>query len=570
MPTRAALLTGQSPQQLGVAVGGNTGVFVPGGNLNPCLVPINMNLCIPPEEVTIPEALKANSNQARQYISCIVGKWHLSDFVEYGKTNGVFNDQDPRFGTLNYPSLLAYQPSTPGYGFDYSVGTFAVIGVTRNKYWERFTTTGGTYNYYDPFTIAGMAGKQDLYQENNDHIETLWGDPKSGLGNDDEYITDSLTIKAKDFLGTWNRRYHQNSNERMRRPFVLFLHHAAPHGPLQGKEGRTPREIYASMLKSLDESVGEIRELLKPPSENPNGLGIADNTIIIFTSDNGGDTAFSSNGPLKGDKNTPYEGGLRVPLLVYWPGVTEHEAGQPPKVCNEPVTSVDFFPTMVQMAYGRWNPSDYPKVEGTSLVGLIKGTNSTLNRPIFAGNFQWSPAIPQAPNAVVYKKIGDTDYKMIRYYASNDGSNWPGKTGTWTDFFNPDTLALKPDCPGQWTELFKLSTVDPNFGEHHPLDPSSSDFRTTKPILDADLNAWLTRVNAHMPGFAAVRFGENDAFEGGFSSIEGALYYGYPDSDNNFIPDSHYTHRIVVAPGFTCSRAYIRHSTILDSTIGRE
>jgi arylsulfatase A len=181
-----------------------------------------------------------------------------------------------------------------------------------------------------------------------------------------EYLTDRLTTEAENFLTT-NRD----------RPFFLYLSHYAVHLPMVAKPEIQAKykpgsptgqgnPIYAAMLESLDESVGRVMKKLED-------LNIADNTLIIFTSDNGGlcvlegkNTPATSNAPLREGKGYLYEGGIRVPLLVKWPGVAK--AGSKIDI---PVSSVDFFPTLTE-AIGKpekgvdglsWRPA----LEGKSL-----------------------------------------------------------------------------------------------------------------------------------------------------------------------------------------------------------
>src|SRR4029077_17354489 len=97
-------------------------------------------------------------------------------------------------------------------------------------------------------------------------------------------------------------------------------------------------EVYAAMIESMDDTVGRIRSKLDE-------LKLADRTVVVFASDNGGRVPTTSNLPLPVGKGSCYEGGTRVPLIVYWPGVTK--AGS---ACDTPVISMDFYPTLLEMA----------------------------------------------------------------------------------------------------------------------------------------------------------------------------------------------------------------------------
>ena len=129
--------------------------------------------------------------------------------------------------------------------------------------------------------------------------------------------------------------------------------------------------VYAGMVQSLDESVGRILDRLTE-------LGLDKNTIVIFTSDNGGLSTTggaTSNLPLRGGKGWPYEGGVREPLLVKWPGVIK-----PGSLSTTPVISTDFFPTLLQMAGLPLHPKEH--LDGTSFLSALKG-GGLPERPLF-------------------------------------------------------------------------------------------------------------------------------------------------------------------------------------------
>jgi arylsulfatase A-like enzyme len=179
-----------------------------------------------------------------------------------------------------------------------------------------------------------------------------------------EYLTDRLTTEAEKFIA---------SNRDL--PFFLYLAHYAVHIPLKAKAetiarykpgpaGRQGNPIYAAMIESLDESVGRILAKLDE-------LKLAERTVIVFTSDNGGlsvregpNTPSTINAPLREGKGYLYEGGLRVPLLVKWPGVT-----RPGSTSATPVCSIDLLPTLL-LACG---VTSERAVDGVSLVPLLKG-----------------------------------------------------------------------------------------------------------------------------------------------------------------------------------------------------
>ncbi|NCO92389.1 MAG: aryl-sulfate sulfohydrolase [Armatimonadetes bacterium CG_4_10_14_0_8_um_filter_66_14] len=201
--------------------------------------------------------------------------------------------------------------------------------------------------------------------------------PKTKPGKDD-YLSDYLADQALAFL------------ERNRdRPFLLYLPDFLVHVPLEAKQAliekyqRKPpvgghgNPVYAGMVEALDFSFGRV---LKKLDE----LGLADNTLVVFFSDNGGvgsaknrglDHAggTTSNDPLRGMKGMLYEGGIRVPMIARWPGVT-----RPGTVCAEPVHGVDLFPTFLEAA-GATPPTDQV-LDGESLVPLLAGRAEHLKR----------------------------------------------------------------------------------------------------------------------------------------------------------------------------------------------
>jgi arylsulfatase A-like enzyme len=181
----------------------------------------------------------------------------------------------------------------------------------------------------------------------------------------------TLTRKACEFIESCAQR---------ERPFFCFLSHHAIHSPLQarpesvakfeakprGQHHRNP--LYAACLYDLDDSVGVLLAKLKE-------LGLEGNTLVVFTSDNGA-TQASPQEPLRGSKGGYYEGGIRVPLIVRWPGVTE--AGS---TCDVPVINVDLFPTFLAAA-----GADAPGgkvLDGESLLPLLRGEDALAERAIF-------------------------------------------------------------------------------------------------------------------------------------------------------------------------------------------
>ncbi len=190
-------------------------------------------------------------------------------------------------------------------------------------------------------------------------------------GSPGEYLTDRLTDEALRFI-----------EENRDRPFFLHLAHYAVHTPIQAKSEkiakyqRKPKAGsphghpgYAAMVESVDESVGRVLDRLQ-------FLDLESNTIVFFYSDNGGLLGVTSNTPLRAGKVHYYEGGIRVPLIVRWPDVVE-----PGSTCGVPVTSTDFFPTILDVA--ALSPMPRQCVDGESLVPLLKQTGPLRRDAIF-------------------------------------------------------------------------------------------------------------------------------------------------------------------------------------------
>ena len=213
----------------------------------------------------------------------------------------------------------------------------------------------------DHFTHKDMTGSLDFYEGEV---------PVEKIG----YMTDLLTQRAVEYV----KRPHKN-------PFYLSLHYTAPHWPWEGptdidvsnamKYGPVgfraggSIKIYAEMMKSLDMGIGRVLDALKT-------AGLEGNTLVIFTSDNGGER-FSYNWPFSAQKGDLREGGIRVPAIVRWPGVTT--AG---KVTDQPAITMDWTATMVSAA-GTTPDSNYP-LDGHDLTEVLKG-----KKPIYDRTFFW-------------------------------------------------------------------------------------------------------------------------------------------------------------------------------------
>ncbi|MEE2947784.1 MAG: sulfatase [Verrucomicrobiota bacterium] len=357
-PYRAALLTGQYPVRVGIL-----------DYLRP-----NSENGLSTDQVTLSERLREAG-----YATAMIGKWHLSGYRYHGATK-VTRPTD--------------------HGFDWNTGS-EVKGV------------GNGANFW-PYIFRSQPIR--------------WLDlPGQKLGRR-EYLTDRLNHDAVQFI------------ERNRdKPFFLFLSHYAPHTILNGKTklvakyrakhrpGKSTRERcylcqdaalagdpqnhwagdhnphLAAMLESIDDGVGRITAKLK-------ALGLDQNTIVIFTSDNGGETNVTSNAPLRGGKSQLYEGGIRIPFIVSWPGVIP--AG---RMSHQPTSNIDHYPTLLAATGAK---SDLrQKLDGTSLLSIWQEPDTRLQRrPLY-----WHYPLEKTHflGGRSSGAIRDGDWKLIENFTDN-------------------------------------------------------------------------------------------------------------------------------------------------------
>lgn len=274
------------------------------------------------------------------YTTCHVGKWHLGH--------------------------LPYYPENQG--FDYNIaGSYS--GMPRSFFWPEWR-----------------------------------GNPPITGRFEGEYLPDRMSDEAVKFI-----EGHKD------KPFFLYLAHYSVHIPIEAKEelirkynfkkkGKQNNPIYAAMVESIDQSVGKVMGKLKE-------LGIDDNTAVFFMSDNGGlaveegrHTPATTNAPLRAGKGYLYEGGIREPWIVKWPGMVK-----PGSVCTEPVSSVDFFPTICEMAGS--GMKSYRDIDGVSIVPLLKQAGG-LDREAIYWHYPHFSNQGGKPGGAVRKG----DFKLIERY----------------------------------------------------------------------------------------------------------------------------------------------------------
>lgn len=231
-----------------------------------------------------------------------------------------------------------------------------------------------------------------------------YGLPQLPDGPRGEYLTDREGAEAVAFI-----RGHRD------RPFFLQVAFHAVHTPLQAQAellekyrrkaaavgGAQTNAVYAAMLESLDAAVGQVLRAL-------DDTGLADRTVVVFTSDNGGlvmgKTPPTSNAPLRSGKGSPYEGGIRVPLLVRWPGVAV-----PQGLVAHPVISMDVAATVAAALSGT---AAETLEDGFNLVPLLKTPSARLSREVIGWHYpHYHPG-----GATPYSAIRAGDWKLIQYY----------------------------------------------------------------------------------------------------------------------------------------------------------
>lgn len=215
-----------------------------------------------------------------------------------------------------------------------------------------------------------------------------------------EFLTDRESREAVDFI---------QANQH--RPFFLYLPHYAVHEPIAGKPDVVEKykrkadpshphhnPTYAALIESVDDSVSRIRAALER-------LGLSDQTMIVFTSDNGGlilgKNPPTSNLPLRAGKGSSYEGGVRVPLIVHWP-----KKAHPGTTVSVPVMSIDLLPTFLDAA--KLPPL---AVDGQSLVSLLQGTQRLSREALYWHYPHYHPG-----GATPYSAIRAADFKLIEWF----------------------------------------------------------------------------------------------------------------------------------------------------------
>ncbi len=233
--------------------------------------------------------------------------------------------------------------------------------------------------------------------------DLIWDVPGlAAYHGQDIYLTEALTREAVKAV---------EKSVADRQPFYLYLAHYAVHAPWEKDDRFYPKYLaaglkpfeatLASMIEGMDQSLGDLLGAL-------DRLGVAENTIILFMSDNGSPSQCPPNLPLRGHKLTPYEGGIREPMIVKWAGVTT-----PGAVCREPLVIEDFFPTILELAGVDWRGKTIQPVDGVSFVPLLKGEGGTPAARAFVWHFPHNYG-GQGP----FSAVRQGPWKLIYHHAS--------------------------------------------------------------------------------------------------------------------------------------------------------
>ena len=349
-PSRASIMTGKFPSRHGITdwIGAKTGEnWRKAGRFNKLLPPEYIHT-LSKDYVTLPEAMQEGG-----YKTFFAGKWHIGAEGSWPKDHG----------------------------FDINKGG-----------WDKGSPRGG---YYAP-----------------------WDNPNLDYKDSGESLTMRLAEETVEFVSS-NKDH----------PFFAFLSFYAVHGPIQTTEDKWEKyknkaqnqgikssgfkmskylpirqvqdnPIYAGLVETMDDAVGRVLDKL-------DDLGLSENTIVIFTSDNGGvaagDAFATSNSPLRGGKGYQYEGGIREPYFIRAPNLIE-----PGSKIETPVTGTDFYPTILDLANLKLKPEEHQ--DGTSLLPLIKG-EQLPNRSL-VWHYPHYGNQGGEPSSIIRKG----DWKLIHYY----------------------------------------------------------------------------------------------------------------------------------------------------------
>ncbi len=355
--SRAGLLTGRYQTRFGFE-------FNPIGARNE-----NPDVGLPDAEKTIADDLR-NAG----YVTSLVGKWHLGGTANFHPQRRGF---DEFFGFLHEGHYFVPPPWE-------GVKTWLRRKTLPDGGQGRWTSADGRVIW-----STHMGYFEPAYDANNPVLRD------SQPVNETEHLTDAITREAVDFV---NRNHEQ--------PFFLYVAYNAVHSPMQGTDKYLAkfshiedihRRIFAAMLSHLDDGVGNILRTLEQNK-------ISEDTLVVFLSDNGGPTRelTSSNAPLRGEKGSVYEGGIRIPFLMQWPNQLPKDA-----TYSHPVTSLDLSATFRSIS-----GQPHRDTDGVNLLPFLTGT------------------ITKPPHTELFWRIGGRqalragEWKIVRHGRGNSAANW--------------------------------------------------------------------------------------------------------------------------------------------------
>ena len=361
-PYRAALLTGQYPARIGIL-----------DYLRP-----DASAGLSMRHVTLAEMFGRAG-----YATGMIGKWHLTGYRHHGAEHET-------------------RPADHGFAWDFATEVKSV---------------GNGANFW-PYIFRDQAIR--------------WVDIADNKLGKDEFLVDRMNAAAVEFI-----------ERNKAKPFFLYLSHYAVHTILNGKPslvekyrrkhppGKSTRtRCYlcedaghagdvqqhwagdhnphlAAMLESIDEGVGRITAKLRE-------LDIERDTLIVFTSDNGGETNVTTNAPWRGGKSQLYEGGLRVPMIVRWPGQIPAET-----ICDQPTVNVDFYPTLLSAA--GIEPDEEQTLDGIDVLAMWRNPTETFKRDAI----YWHYPLDR-PHFLGGRSAGAVrtgDWKLIERFGDTGGDN---------------------------------------------------------------------------------------------------------------------------------------------------
>lgn len=282
--------------------------------------------------------------------------------------------------------------------------------------------------------------------------------PRMKDGEPGEYITDRLTDES---IGFMRKNQHH--------PFFLYLPHYAVHSPFQAKkeliekysnktdpDNPSPNPVYAAMVESMDQSMEKILQEVAR-------LHLSSKTYIFFLSDNGGlSPRATTNFPLRAGKGTPYEGGVRTPLIISGPEIPSGE------LIHDPAITMDVFSTILDLVD---IPQDEAKMDGKSLMASIKGERNLTDRPLF-----WHYPHYHSQGATPYSAVRLNKWKFYYFYEDGHTELYDLETDlsekTELTFSHPEKTKELNDLLKSWLKKTgaQMATINPNYD---PLKPQT-------------------------------------------------------------------------------------------------